>query len=144
MTNHKQKYYKYKQKYLNLKRQNGDVHYFSFRDPKGYPLMQQIIDGTKTVEGRKNSEIYQKVKVGDSIVLKGSSEIVCLVKAIRKYPDIKTYLENEIKNALPTATTVNEGLDVYHTFINDNEISELKNKYGQGFIAFEITYLHKK
>ena len=144
MTNHKQKYYKYKQKYLNLKRQNGDTHYFSFRDPKGYPLMEQIMNGTKTVEGRKNSEVYQKVKVGDSIVLKGSNEIVCLVKAIRKYPDIKTYLEHEIKNALPTATTVNEGLAVYHTFINDNEISELKNKYGHGFIAFEIVYLNKK
>ena len=141
MVNYEKKYHKYKQKYLNL---NENTHHFSFRDPHGYPLMQQIIDGTKTVEGRKNSEIYQKVKVGDTIILKDNNrgaEIACLIKAIRKYPDIKTYLENEIKNALPSASTINEGLDVYHTFIKDEEIQNLKDKYGYGFIAFEISFI---
>ena len=138
MTDYKEKYNKYKSKYLN-------THFFSFKDPKGHPLMQQIINGTKTVEGRKNSEVYQKVKVGDKIVMRDSSrEIICLVKAIRKYSDIKAYLEKEMKNALPGVNDINEGLDIYHTFINDDEISYLKNKYGYGFIAFEIVYLHTK
>lgn len=142
MTNYEEKYHKYKKKYLN-------THFFSFKDPVGHPLMQQIINGIKTVEGRKNSEVYQKVKVGDRIVMKTAKEtkegeIVCLVKAIRKYPDIKTYLEKEMSKALPGVSSISEGLHIYHTFVSDDEISKLNKVFGNGFIAFEIVYLHTK
>lgn len=107
--------------------------------------MRQIMTHRKSVEGRKNSELYQKIEVGDMIILKSNNDsAVCIIEAIRKYPDIKTFLEHEIEKALPGVSNVNIGLDVYHTFISDDEIKRLNEKYGAGFIAFEIFYLYPK
>lgn len=116
---------------------------FSFRDLSNCPLYQEIINGTKTVEGRKNSEQYHNLKVDDHILLdcKGKGILVCRITYINKYNDIKDFLDNEsVKNALPCANTIQDGIKIYNQYVSNDEISKLKDKYGYGFLGIGIKF----
>ncbi len=67
-----------------------------FYDPKECPLTKYIVDKIKTVEGRKYSSAYQKIKVGDTIIFHDKKgDIVCKVTYINKYKSVREYLETE-------------------------------------------------
>jgi ASC-1-like (ASCH) protein len=120
---------------------------FSFRDPPGCPLYQAIIDGTKTVEGRKNSEQYQKIKQDDTIMFDYENRgiLVCKVTYVNKYADVEEYLNGEsLQVALPCADTIEDGIKIYERFVPKDEITKLKNKYGFGFLGIGIKFLYER
>jgi len=123
------------------------THKFSFYDPPGCPLYQAIIDGTKTVEGRKNSEQYQKVKPGDTIMFdyKGRGILVCNVTYINKYADVEEYLNGEsLENTMVCIKTIEDGIKAYERFVPKDEIQRLKDKYGYGFLGIGIKFIYER
>ena len=123
------------------------THRFSFYDPPNCPLYQAIIDGTKTVEGRKNSEQYQKVKQDDTIMFdyKKRGMLVCKVTYVNKYADVKSYLEGEsLSAALPCVDTIDDGIRTYEKFVPKDEIDRLNKRYGYGFLGIGIKFLYER
>lgn len=118
-------------------------HMLFFKNLHNINLFKMIMDGRKTVEGRKNSLNYQQIGIGDLMMLRYKDMILtCLVVNIRKYDNVLNYLEAELKDALPCISDMKTGLRIYNTFVNDIEIYELNKKFGKGFIAFEIMFLY--
>jgi len=118
------------------------THYLSFRDPPNCPLFQYIIDGVKTVEGRKYSDKY---KIGDIIVFQRENDsITCRIIYVNKYRDVEQYLRREtLTRALPCVRTYKEGIKIYNTFTTAKERSDLRDKYGYGFIGIGIELISK-
>ncbi len=116
------------------------IHHISFYDPEGYPLSQYIINKIKTVECRKNSPTYQKIREGDTLILHDTKvDIECLVTYIHKYDSVYDYLTSEtLEKALPHTSTIEEGLCIYRKFVDDDEIQSLKNQYKYGFLGIGI------
>jgi len=56
--NYKHKYLKYKHKYLNTKEKSINIYHFSIKQP----WFDFIKNNIKTVEGRLNKGIFQKIK----------------------------------------------------------------------------------
>lgn len=128
------------------------VFLYSFRDPYGCPLYEMIREGKKTVEGRKNSPYYQKVKVGDIILLSERKKgiLECEVTYVKLYSDVKEYLASEgldnvfgVPSKCRSISNIIEGADLYHEFVKEGEISSLKSKYGHGFMGIGIRFLHE-
>lgn len=118
------------------------THKLSFYDPKNCPLYQYIIDGIKTVEGRKNSEQYQKIQKDDMILFeyrdkgRDKDSILCKVTYVNKYKDVKSYLETEtLEKTLPCVKTINEGIKIYESFVSKEQIEKL------GFLGIGIEFI---
>jgi len=129
-----------------------NVHLISFKQPEGCPLYEQIMEGNKTVEGRKNSPLYQKIQVGDTMLLSNRSRgiLECKVTYIHLYDDVSEYIAGEGIDAVfgnPTKcrniTNVQEGLKIYDEFVNEQQIIDLKKRFGQGFMGIGIKFLHE-
>lgn len=142
----------------NIIHEKSNVHVLSFRDPNGCPLYEQIIEKKKTVEGRKNSLINQKIKVGDILLLSDLSKgiLECKVTYVNLYADVEEYLisesidivfgnpnsnSNSISNYVKYS--IQEGCNIYHDFVDEKQIIDLKNKFGYGFIGIGIDFLHE-
>jgi ASC-1-like (ASCH) protein len=131
---------------------NKIVHMFSFRGPDGCPLYEMIKSGKKTVEGRKNSPSYQKIKVGDVLLLSDRKKGVleCEVKYVKLYTDVKEYLAGEsLQSAFGDPDkcrgidSIQKGCDLYYEYVNENEILKLKEKYGHGFMGIGIRFVRE-
>lgn len=129
-----------------------NVYLYSFRDPEGCPLYEMIREGKKTVEGRKNSPYYQKVNIGDTILLSDRKKgiLECEVTYVKLYSDVKEYLASEgidnvfgIPSKCRNITNIDEGARLYHEFVKEEEISSLKSKYGHGVMGIGIRFLHE-
>lgn len=129
-----------------------NIHMFSFRNPEGCPLYEQIIEGKKTVEGRKNSPIYQTIKVGDILLLSDRSKgiLECAVTYVNLYADVNEYLAAEGLGAVfgdpiscRAISNIQDGANIYREFVPDKQIVYLKEKYGQGFMGIGIKFLHE-
>lgn len=132
--------------------EQANVHLLSFRDPDGCPLYEQIIELTKTVEGRKNSPIYQQIKVGDTLLLSDRSKgiLECLVTYVNLYADVEEYLAKEgLDKAFGNTvkcraiSNIQDGAKLYHEFVDEEQITDLKKKFGHGFIGIGIKFLHE-
>lgn len=130
----------------------GNVYLYSFRDPDGCPLYEMIREGKKTVEGRKNSPYYQKVNVGDTILLSERKKgiLECEVTYVKLYSDVKEYLAAEGIDAVfgnpskcRNISSIDEGAKLYYEFVKEEEISSLKSKFGHGFMGIGIRFLHE-
>jgi ASC-1-like (ASCH) protein len=122
------------------------VHLLFSRDLEDAPVYKQIKNLNKKVEGRKNSEIYQRIKVGDSILLSDVKGILhCKVTYINRYHDVKHYLETEgLKTALgelKPEMTIEKCIDLYHTYVPESEIESLNKIYGHGFLGIGIEFI---
>ena len=111
-----------------------------------------ILNGLKTVEGRKNSPKWSKIKVDDYIKMtNGDKHFIVKVIKINKYLSFRSedeskndvlwdnpllaYLENEgLNNTLPGIVTYEEGMRIY---LQWSTISEIK-KYGFLGIHIEV------
>jgi ASC-1-like (ASCH) protein len=98
------------------------------------PWFSLLKNGQKPVEGRKNSLIYQKIKVGDCIeFFEGTRSFKALVTGINKYPSLKEYLSTEgLARALPGVATMAEGLAIYHAWNSPKDIEKW------GFLGIQI------
>jgi len=91
------------------------------------PWFSHIKEGRKPVEGRKNTPKYQKVSVGDTISFENELGDVfdAEVTAVRKYPNLESYLEGEgVENALPGIESIEEGIAVYLQWSTLEEIEQ--------------------
>ena len=134
----KNKYLKYKFKYMNLKNDvligGGDTHNMKLKEP----YFTQVSNGIKTIEGRINDEKRQKIKVGDIIAFTSeqTGEIVYKsVSSLKSFNKEKTFsdviTEYNYKLLIPDAENVEEAVKVYTDIPNyvDNA-----SKYGILFI----------
>ncbi len=98
------------------------------------PWFSLLKNGQKPVEGRKNSPLYQKIKVGDHIIFfEGSKSFEALVTGINKYNSVEEYLKSEtLERALPGIASIQEGLAIYHSWNTPQDI----DKYG--FLGIQI------
>lgn len=128
------------------------VHLLHFKDPENCPLYDQIKLGRKMVEGRKNSKKYQTIKKGDILLLSDRKKgiLECKVLYVKKYKDVKDYLENEtIEKAFGDLSecrniaTIDDGIKVYEKFVHRKEIDKLREKYNYGFLGITIEFVHE-
>lgn len=122
------------------------VHLLFSRDLKEAPVYKQIKKCRKNVEGRKNSEVYQRIMVGDSILLSDEKGILhCKVTYINQYHDVKEYLETEglgsALGKLKPGMTIEKSIDLYHTYVAESEIQNLNRIYGYGFLGIGIEFV---
>lgn len=139
MDTNKNKYLKYKFKYMNLKNNvligGGDIHNMKLKEP----YFTQVSNGIKTIEGRINDEKRQKIKEGDTIVFTSevTGDIVYKsVSSLKSFNKEKTFsdviTEYNYNLLIPDAENVEEAVKVYTDIPNyvDNA-----NKYGILFIC---------
>lgn len=98
------------------------------------PWFSLLRSGKKPVEGRKNSPLYQRIKVGDSIeFFCGRESFVALVVGINRYTSVAEYLEHEtLARALPGVLNMKEGLTIYHAWNTPEEIAR------NGFLGIQV------
>lgn len=81
------------------------------------PYFGMMRNGTKIIEGKKNTPKWQTFKVGTlARIRKAGTDESFLVEivAVRNYADHRSYLENEgLVNTLPGVDTINAGCEVY-------------------------------
>lgn len=133
MNNYYHKYLEYKKLYLNLQYAGTNNYDINVQDP----WFSFICKGIKTVEGRLDKGIFNKLQVGDHITFTNNTK-TCKAKIIRitKYDSFKSYLETEgLDKTLPFVKTIDEGVDVYRQFYDRVKEKEF------GILAIEIELL---
>jgi ASC-1-like (ASCH) protein len=103
--------------------------------------INEIINGTKRVEGKKNSPKTKQLKleVGDFIKFSSPNRIVMAkIIDIRHYEQLETYLETEtLKRTLPGVNTIKDGITIYMSEPINWTQQEI-DKYGVLAIEFEL------
>ena len=116
----KNKYLKYKFKYMNLKSNiligGGDIHKMKLKEP----YFTQVSNGIKTIEGRINDEKRQKIKVGDTIEFTSEETgkiVYKSVSSLKSFNKDKTFsdviTEYNYNLLIPDAENVEEAIKVY-------------------------------
>jgi len=110
-------------------------------------LLDAIIDGSKTIEGRLNKGKFAQYKVGDEIrlrrdhrnkdgVLQDGEHGAALVQvvAIRNYPTFLAMVTAEgYKNVIPSASSPSHAADEYNKYYSAEDQSQY------GVLAIEVT-----
>lgn len=120
-------------------------HTYAFFDPPGCPLFDMIAQHLKTIEGRKNSPKYQKIKPNDILILEnGDCVIRCRATKVHKHRDVRAYLEGHGLHAifgnleLCNIKDIDDGIKLYEKFVPPSEIDNLCKEYGHGFLGIAI------
>lgn len=143
---YKDKYIKYKTKYLGLKNINNQIGGKKIEKNKIYKINKHIMEikynehlsepwyslislGLKTVEGRKNKGKFKEMQVGDIIQWYNNDfkERKILTKIIGKseYRTFEEYLTTEgLDKCLPGIPSLEHGLSVYFKYFTKEEESE--------------------
>lgn len=102
------------------------------------PWFSLLRSGKKPVEGRKNSSLYQRIIVGDSIeFFCGKEHFLVLVVGINRYSSVKQYLEHEgLERALPGVASIEAGLAIYHAWNTPENIARF------GFLGIQIQLMN--
>nr|QBK91002.1 MAG: ASC-1 like domain protein [Pithovirus LCPAC201] len=116
------------------------IHHISIQNPKECPTFDYIKQGLKTVEGRKNSQKYQKIKRDDIIFFECNNETIkTYVTYVQKYTTLEDYLKEEtLKLTLPNIETIEKGITIYNNWSTQKERQVLREKYGFGFLGIGI------
>jgi len=125
---------------MSIKSTMYRIHRISIQNPKECPTFDYIKQGIKTVEGRKNSEKYQKIKIHDEIVFECNNETVkARVIYFHKYETLEEYLTAEtLKSTLPGIKTVKDGITIYNNWSTQEEREELRKKHKYAFLGIGI------
>ncbi|KAJ1424490.1 PUA-like superfamily [Sesbania bispinosa] len=84
------------------------------------PYFTQLKDGLKTVEGRCASGKYNRIELGNLLLLNKS--VVFEVQGVRWYPSFFDMLEAEsLEKVLPGVESVEEGVKVYRRFYTEEK-----------------------
>lgn len=127
------------------------VHVLPFKDLPNCQLYNQILLGNKTVEGRKYSKTYQKIKQSDTVLLSYRKRgiLECDVTYVNLYGDIIEYLTVEGINKVfgdktkCNVTNVDDGLKIYEQFVRNEDVRKIKSTYGYGFMGIGIKFKHE-
>ncbi|VBB17767.1 hypothetical protein YASMINEVIRUS_230 [Yasminevirus sp. GU-2018] len=128
------------------------THILNFKDLEGCPFYEQILSGKKTVEGRKNSPVYQAIKAGDTLLLSDRTRgiLECVVTYVNLYSDVSEYIASEGIDVVfgdpvkcRNVSDVKSGAEVYREFVDDDQVQQLKEKYGHGFLGIGIKFVHE-
>lgn len=120
------------------------IHNIPFINLPSCPLLDYIKNGTKTVEGRKNSSTYHNIKKDDIIIFKtkGETDVYAKVTYVNKYKTLEDYLKTEtIEKTLPCVKSLEEGIQMYNRWSSEKERNELKEKYGYAFLGIGISVI---
>ena len=152
---YKNKYIKYKTKYLKLnnqiggskklkKRFNNKINYNNnkmnmakYNEHLSEPWFTLISLGLKTVEGRKNKGKFKEMQVGDIVEWKNNDfkerKILTKITGKAEYKNFAEYLETEgLSKCLPGMPSLEHGLSVYLKYYTKEDESEF------GVIAIRI------
>ena len=114
--------------------ENGKILYKSHR---AEPYFGFVKDGTKTIEGRINKNLYKELKSGDEILVFNNDEtnsVQVQVKDIRTYSSFLEMLEKEnFKKILPDTNSASEGVKIYKRFYTPEQEKQF------GVIAIKIS-----
>jgi len=90
------------------------------------PWFSYIRKGIKTVEGRKKTHTYEKIRVGDQIhFTNGQDSFLANVIEIREYDSLEKYLEDvTLEKALPGTKSLAEGLSIYYQWSTEEQIRQ--------------------
>lgn len=90
------------------------------------PWFSYIRQGIKTVEGRKKTHTYKKIKVGDRINFSnGKESFLANVLEIRTYETLEQYFDDvTLEKALPGIQTIEEGLNIYLEWTTEEQIKQ--------------------
>ncbi|CAJ2661035.1 unnamed protein product [Trifolium pratense] len=84
------------------------------------PFFTQLKDGLKTIEGRCASDKYNRIELGNLILLNKS--VVFEVQGVRRYPSFFNMLETEnLGEVLPGVESVEEGVKIYRRFYTEEK-----------------------
>jgi|GEM_PF-607762 len=98
------------------------THNFHTKEP-WFSLIKQ---GIKTVEGRKATKLFKKIKAGDQIQFTNGTDIfMAVVEDVRSYPTVEKYLEETtLAKALPGINTMEEALEIHYLWSAKDNINE--------------------
>ncbi|MBA3815070.1 MAG: ASCH domain-containing protein [Parachlamydiaceae bacterium] len=98
------------------------IHNFHTKEP-WFSLIRQ---GVKTVEGRKATHLFKKIKAGDQILFtNGTEKFMAVVEDVRLYPSVEKYLEETtLEKALPGINTMEEALEIHYLWSAKDNINE--------------------
>lgn len=90
------------------------------------PWFSFIRSGVKTVEGRKGTHSYKKIKVGDQInFTNGHESFIANVTEIREYSSLEHYLTDvSLEKALPGVKSTEEALNIYYEWSSEEKIRQ--------------------
>jgi ASC-1-like (ASCH) protein len=90
------------------------------------PWFSLIREGKKSVEGRKNTHSYRKLKVGDTInFINGTEQFLAEVLEVRHYPSLEEYFQDAtLEKALPGVTSLEEGKNIYLQWSSEDKFKE--------------------
>lgn len=115
---------------------------------RGFPFLDRIMDGTKTVEARTYSRWFREMKPGDEMELyNNNSWVLCQIKARNVYDSFKEMLTVEgLEKVLPGYKgTIDDAVKLYHKFPRFPE-----NEKTYGVVAFQLekvrsgSYAHRR
>lgn len=113
-------------------------------------LLDEIIAGRKTIEGRLNRSKFTEYQVGDIVSLRrdirdedgvlrdGAPDVVrVMVIAVRQYPDFTSMIATEgYKKVIPTTASAQEAADEYNKYYSAEDQAHF------GVLAIEIKVIH--
>jgi len=99
------------------------------------PFFSLLADGIKKVDGRKATEKWLSLKIGEKVIAdnEDGEQKLFVITDIRKYPNVREYLINEgLRNTVPGTVTIEEGIDIYRRWSTNKELKA-------HFLAIEMT-----
>jgi len=103
------------------------------------PYMRWIEQGIKTAEGRVYRGLVSQMKPGDTLKMHNRHEyLICKIIDVVRYQSFKEMIENVgLKDLLPFANTVEEGVRIYESFPGAIDVRRL------GAVAIKIKPIGK-
>jgi ASC-1-like (ASCH) protein len=138
---YKKKAYKYKTKYLKLKRQMADS--INYRKHLSQPWFTLIKNGSKQYEGRIYDGDWAKMKVGDTITFfnndnNETKEYTVTISEIKKFGSFKEAINSVgLEKVLPTEikNTVEQAIEnIYYKYYKP----EIEKKFGIVLFKFNL------
>jgi ASC-1-like (ASCH) protein len=111
-------------------------------------LLEDVKNGTKTIEGRLCRDQYKKYKIGDRVNLRADyyndanilvrqapDQVLIEITDLQRFCSLKEMLEQlGFKKFIPGANSIEEALQVYRRFY----LPEEENRYGALAIHFKV------
>lgn len=98
---------------------------------------RELQAGNKAIEGKRNSNTWSGMKVGDRIIFECEGEsFEMYIFALRKYKTLQRYLAIEgLGRTLPGVLTPEEGVAIYQEYWTEEDIKR------DGILAIEVDFI---
>ena len=135
--NYQKKYYKYKNKYINIKKKLGgseNIYTITVKEP----WFSFIKEGKKKIEGRLNRGLFQKINKNDIVIwMNRDQKVKVRITDKRVYKNFREMIEKEgLDKVLPSIKTIDDGVNVYRQYFSETD--EINN----GVVAIEMNVIN--